>query len=290
VVAGDWIKLEHATPDKPEILAMADSLGIEPEHVLGAAIRVWIWADQQSRDGNALSVTQSSLDRIARVTGFGAAMVETGWLVVGDRQIEIPNFIRHNGQSAKQRALTARRAAACRSRKRNGVSVTNRAPREEKRRGIQEPPSSPNTTSNGRKQDGGGGFFGQWGSILTDLAAVGMVDATGCLRNARDNGADSEDVQRALDHFRGNPGRYSAAQLHWRISRCVAGQDGAEGWPGEPERMVADEVASRERIESKRRADIAASRAMLIVQKGRRAGRSDDEIREALESEGLEWP
>ena len=53
-MAGDWIKIEHATPDKPEVFRMAMQLGITPEHVSGCLLRVWIWADAQTLDGNAV--------------------------------------------------------------------------------------------------------------------------------------------------------------------------------------------------------------------------------------------
>jgi len=39
-MAGDWIKLEHTTPDKPEVFAMADTLGIDPDAVTGKLCRV----------------------------------------------------------------------------------------------------------------------------------------------------------------------------------------------------------------------------------------------------------
>jgi hypothetical protein len=133
-LAGDWIKLETTTPDKPEVHTMASALGIEPEHVLGCLCRIWIWADQQSLDGNALSVTETLLDRVTRVPGFAVAMRECGWLTGKDGSISLPNFDHHNGKTAKSRALTARRAVTHRSRLSNDAGVTNALPREEKRR------------------------------------------------------------------------------------------------------------------------------------------------------------
>jgi hypothetical protein len=104
-----WIKIEHWTQDKPEVFVMADSLGIDPDAVLGKLVRIWVWADQQTIDGNAGSVTLSLLDRLSGVTGFAKAMLVAGWLrQVGDG-VQFVNFDRHNGETAKKRALTARR-------------------------------------------------------------------------------------------------------------------------------------------------------------------------------------
>lgn len=128
-MAGDWIKLETVTPDKPEVLRMADMLGIAPEHVLGCLIRVWIWADQQSLDGNALTVTEASLDRIARNAGVTLAMCEVGWAKKVSTGYSLTNFERHNGKTAKNRGLTAQRA----SRFRNAKVTPDALPREEKR-------------------------------------------------------------------------------------------------------------------------------------------------------------
>lgn len=115
-MAGDWIKVECTTPDKPEVIAMAEILGIDQDAVFGKLMRIWIWADSQTVDGNAggngVSVTVSFLDRCAHVTGFGKALEQVGWLIRGpDGRLTFPNFVRHNGSTAKARACTARRVA-----------------------------------------------------------------------------------------------------------------------------------------------------------------------------------
>ena len=63
-MAGDWIKVEHTTPDKPEVVKLAGILGIDQDAVVGKLLRLWIWADQQSVSGNAITVTNSFLDRL----------------------------------------------------------------------------------------------------------------------------------------------------------------------------------------------------------------------------------
>jgi len=105
---------------------------LDTDTVVGKLHRIWSWANEQSRDGNAASVTLSWIDRYIGVTGFAQAMVDVGWLLVNADGISIPNWDRHNSKSAKQRSLGAIRQ----SRKRNAASVTKALPekrREEKR-------------------------------------------------------------------------------------------------------------------------------------------------------------
>ena len=133
-MAGDWIKLEAVTPDKPEIYGIAERLGCGHGEAFLACVRLWIWADQQSLKGNALAVTKTSLDRIGGVAGFAEALSGVGWLKDKDGRVALPNFDRHNGKTAKDRALTAKRMATHRARNGNGSGVTSPSPREEKRK------------------------------------------------------------------------------------------------------------------------------------------------------------
>ncbi len=142
-MAGDWIKLEHVTPDKPEIFAMAEALGIDPDAVLGKLARVWIWADQHTISGTDLRVSEAFLDRLTHQPGFAIALRKVDWLQARSGSLAIPRFDRHNGQSAKARAASNRRVAEHRDVKRdcNGETVTDALPkqlpekrREEKRR------------------------------------------------------------------------------------------------------------------------------------------------------------
>ena len=44
-MAGDWLKFEKVTMDKPEVFEMAGILGIDPDAVVGKLLRVWSWFD-----------------------------------------------------------------------------------------------------------------------------------------------------------------------------------------------------------------------------------------------------
>jgi len=136
-MAGEWLKFEKATPDKPEVFAIANALNIDPDAVVGKLIRVWSWFDTHTVSGNAAGVTLALLDRISGVSGFASAMKDQGWLEHGSTGVALPNFERHTGETAKGRALTAKRVAKHKesgNAKGNAASVSPALPREEKKR------------------------------------------------------------------------------------------------------------------------------------------------------------
>lgn len=129
-MAGDWIKVEHVTPDKPEIDLLANILRIEHDAVVGKLLRLWIWADQQTVDGTALTITDTFLDRLTFCPGFATALRRVGWLKGRDGRLSLHNFDRHNGQSAKQRAQTAKRVARSRAKAATSSAPPQKEPEE----------------------------------------------------------------------------------------------------------------------------------------------------------------
>ncbi|MCK8685341.1 DnaT-like ssDNA-binding domain-containing protein [Pseudomonas umsongensis] len=132
-MAGDWIKFELATLDKPEVYQIAELSDIDPDAVVGKLMRVWGWFDQQTEIGNAPSVTKKLLDRLTGIAGFCEYMKSVGWMTEADGKISLPHFERHNGKTAKNRLLTAKRAANHRasSNKSNAAIVTPALPKED---------------------------------------------------------------------------------------------------------------------------------------------------------------
>lgn len=134
-----WIKIEVTTPDKPEVIAMAARLRVkDPDTVTGKLVRLWVWADANSIDGHAISITRSFVDRLTGCRGFAAAMEAVGWLEGGDGMVTFPGFDRHNGDSAKRRATEARRKQKTRG--------GGKRPQED---GTNVPPESGQKTDNG---------------------------------------------------------------------------------------------------------------------------------------------
>lgn len=145
-MAGDWIKFELATLDKPEVCQIADDANLDSDAVVGKLLRVWGWFDQQTSEGNAPSVSKRLLDRLVGVTGFCDLMRKVGWMVEADGVISIPNFERHNGKTAKNRLLTAKRVANHKAAngKGNARSVSDALPKEDvEKKEIQEQKNPP---------------------------------------------------------------------------------------------------------------------------------------------------
>lgn len=136
-MAGDWLQMGVDLPEKPEVWRIAGILQIDPDTVVGKLVKVWRWFDAHTEDGNAAGVTYALVDHLTSVTGFAEAMAHAGWLVQDGYTLTLPNFSRHNGKTAKNRALTAKRVAKCKGKSNaegNGASVTTALPKEEKRR------------------------------------------------------------------------------------------------------------------------------------------------------------
>lgn len=130
-MAGDWIKFDVTTADKPEVVRMAAVLGIDQDAVVGKLLRVWVWADQNSITSNGgcngVTATSAFLDRLTFCSGFTGAMRNVGWLTGEDGNLSLPNVERHNEKAAKERAVTNRRVAKSRAGKgaSNAPSVTD---------------------------------------------------------------------------------------------------------------------------------------------------------------------
>lgn len=131
-MAGDWMKIELELPDKPEVHYIANALNLNPDQVVGLLLRVWVWFNKHTTDGNAHGVTFALCDRITNVTGFGEAMMLAGWLEQQDKTLHMPKFDRHTSESSKKRALSASRQSKYRNANSNAGSVTEASQREEK--------------------------------------------------------------------------------------------------------------------------------------------------------------
>jgi hypothetical protein len=142
-MAGDWIKIEMSTPDKPEVIAIAAALRIDQDAVTGKLLRIWIWADMNSVDGADMSISDAFIDRLTNKRGFAAAMRRAGWLTGVDGMLSFPGFGRHNGVTAKARAETNRRVANHRERNKNVTPDALQKPLPEKRREDKNTPQPP---------------------------------------------------------------------------------------------------------------------------------------------------
>jgi hypothetical protein len=145
-MSGEWIKLRVDLADDPAVIAISAATRLCADEVIGKLYRLWAWADRQTRDGCAQGVTAEWVDSFVRKRGFAAAMVRSSWLETTDDGIRFPHFERHNGESAKTRALDAKRKQVQRSsvidphsfRTNSGQIPDKSVTREEKRREEQK--------------------------------------------------------------------------------------------------------------------------------------------------------
>ena len=109
-MAGDWIKVEKITPDKPEIAILARELGISQADAFLSWFRAYSWADGITADGfvpNLSLADGDSLSRCCPGTFRTLASPILKWVEETPGGLIFSKWNRHNGKSAKNRALEA---------------------------------------------------------------------------------------------------------------------------------------------------------------------------------------
>lgn len=118
-----WVKVEYHTPEKPELHQAAAKLNRDIRVVFYHWFKLLVWADANvSEDGIAHGMTLSALSKVAGLDGLAECLCEVGWLTQRDQGVALSNWGRHNGSSAKSRALAQRRQA-----KKRHASVTQKS-------------------------------------------------------------------------------------------------------------------------------------------------------------------
>lgn len=140
--------MTHDLHEAPEVLALTEITGLDAFAVIGRLHRVWTWFDKNTIDGHACHVTPvtltSRLDAWVCHVGFCDALQKVGWMDAESGVVVLPNFDRHNGETAKRRATDAERQRRKREKDRGKTAVTQQSRdtsrdnrdqrREEKRR------------------------------------------------------------------------------------------------------------------------------------------------------------
>ena len=105
MMAGDWIKIRTDLADDPSVYYLSDILGIDCPTVVGHLVIFWSWMDKHTQDGDVENLTCGMINKRIGLHGFAESLKKIGWLEGEDFALYIPNFDRHNGNSAKARAL-----------------------------------------------------------------------------------------------------------------------------------------------------------------------------------------
>jgi hypothetical protein len=115
-MAEAWIKVRAGLKNHPKVVRISSA--ICPQNVqalsktfsvVGGLHAVWCVFDEFSVDGKLAGYSLAALDETIGWPGFSGAMVDVGWLTVTPEGIECPEFLTHNGASAKRRAMDAQR-------------------------------------------------------------------------------------------------------------------------------------------------------------------------------------
>jgi len=112
-MAGEWIPIDIALDQKPEVLELCDITGEVVDVVVYRLYKMWGWASLNTADGTA----RATPDRLARVCGgdaaFWLAVQAVGWLAFDPEAgtATIPGFDRRFSSGAKARASNSERAS-----------------------------------------------------------------------------------------------------------------------------------------------------------------------------------
>jgi|GEM_PF-719589 len=113
-MANDWIKMRMNLADDPAVIGIAARTKLDRYGVVGRLQTLWSWADEHAADGFLPHVTAKVIDEKLGRRGFTAAMEDVGWIECTAEGVRFPKFDRHNGESAKVRALEMERKRASR--------------------------------------------------------------------------------------------------------------------------------------------------------------------------------
>lgn len=135
-MSSEWLKWSKGLTRKPEILQIAARLMMSPAAAAGTLMLAMEWLDDAVTEydefGNACvtlgALPVSFIDTVVGVSGFAESLAEVGWVRKTPQALVFVNAARHNGKTAKSRALTRDRVASLRAKRAehngNAPSVT----------------------------------------------------------------------------------------------------------------------------------------------------------------------
>ena len=113
-MAGEWIAVDLALDQKPEVQELIDETGEPVEAVCFRLWKLWGWASMHCADG----VARMTIPRLVRTCGgdeaFWRAVAAVGWLEIDEESatVAVPGWDRRFSQAAKARLQHRDRAAA----------------------------------------------------------------------------------------------------------------------------------------------------------------------------------
>ncbi len=127
-----WIKMRVDLQTNPKVVRIMSALRADKFRVIGGLHAVWSVFDAHSEDGHLDGYSFELMDSIIGWDGFSQAMATAGWLRQDGEVLVAPDFIDHNGRTAKRRAMETQRKSD--ARKASASGADKKRTREEKRR------------------------------------------------------------------------------------------------------------------------------------------------------------
>jgi hypothetical protein len=119
----NWLKVELATPNKPEMDRVMAMCKCSRAEAFLAFFNFYAWADETTEDGTIQFLTPGVVDDRSGLVGFGDALRDVGWVKYTGRVGQIQNWERHNGKSAKKRLVDAERVRRFRGKRKEAGEV-----------------------------------------------------------------------------------------------------------------------------------------------------------------------
>jgi hypothetical protein len=142
-MAGEWIAVDLAMPEKPEVQELIDTTGQSVEVVCFRLWKLWGWASMHCTDGSA----RMTLPRLVRTCGadesFWRAVAAVGWLEIDEAggSVAVPGWDRRFSQCAKSRMQQSDRSRA----------HEDRNPGRKRQYGASDAPASDGPTADRRR-------------------------------------------------------------------------------------------------------------------------------------------
>jgi len=128
--SSNWLKVQKHTPDKPQLRQLARMCDCSLGDAFLAWFRVYAYLDEVTADGSVLFMAPADVDDVARLPGTGDALAAVQWLLFDSHGCTVVQWDRHNGRSAKKRALDAERQARFRQNQQATAAGASRAERD----------------------------------------------------------------------------------------------------------------------------------------------------------------
>gem|GEM_PF-5829046 len=119
-----WIKMRTNLDTDPNVVFVANKLGIDIFSLIGRLHKFWSWANSHASAAGSLHRTSAAwIDHFVSCQGFSDALISVGWLLVRRDFLILPQWDRHNGPPAQARAGEAIRKKMQRANGENSKKV-----------------------------------------------------------------------------------------------------------------------------------------------------------------------